>query len=153
MLAAKSKITPLLPYTVRLPSQVEGERKQVVAKRAAVEKKWEESGIDKDSSIDTFARYGAEYFNLGPVLWPLAWQPSYMVLRHTRVYYEYLLYDDVLLGRNGVEKLMDEEVVTSCLERGLWDEESEIGELRERLQKSVRRSLQPIDKKRSIYDR
>jgi hypothetical protein len=151
MFAFKTRITPWLPNTVRLPSQVAANRTKLLAHREVVEKKWEGEDVNKES-VDTFARYGAEYFELGPKLWPLNLQPKYVILRHTRIYYEYLLYDDVLLGEKGVMELRDEEVIISAIERGLWDEKTEMLELRQRLQKAVLRSMKPIDSE-SIYDK
>ena len=140
----KTRITPLLPYPVRLPSQVASERVKVMLRWRNVLKKWE--GVDIQTlDVFQFARYSAEFHNLGPAVIPLEWIPKVLapdlVLAFSRKYSEYLLYDDILLGKYGVRGLEDEEVVIATLERGIWHPDASKGQLRAKLQESVEKSL------------
>jgi len=109
-----------------------------------VAKKWERADI-QNLDILQFATYSVEFHNLGPALLPLNWVPTFvaedLIVAYAREYYEYLLYDDLLLGDTGVRGLEDEEVVVAAYERGIWLPNLSQRELRERLQQSVKASL------------
>ena len=139
----KSRITPLLPYTVWLPSQMKAHHEKILANRVEVQSKYAKIDFEKKDIVD-YLSFGMEYFSLQPKLMPsfaLRSMPDFIKLRKTMFYYEYLFWDDKLLGEHGVKSLVDEEVVIAAIERGLWDSDTSMNELRQRLQKSVAKTL------------
>jgi hypothetical protein len=133
-------ISGKLPRPCQQPSQVELVRNQAVERWRRTEEKWR--GVDP-GTLDqlSFIMYMAEFHDLGMSVIPLKWQPWFVLMGRVKRHVEYLRYDDVLIGRNGVEGLIDDEVIISSVERGIWDPETDMKVLRERLQKSVRQSF------------
>jgi hypothetical protein len=128
---------PLLPYVLRLPYQVELDRDLRLRRWAKVEKKWGHANPNELDLLD-FVRFSAEFHGLGGRLWPLKWTPNIILRTRVKRHYDYLRCDDLQLWYDGVQGLEDDEVVIAALQRGLWDRHTPMLVLRQRLQRSVK---------------
>jgi hypothetical protein len=133
----RSPLTPLLPYPCRLPEQVKiGRTNRLKLQQKAEQRLKGRSTSDLNET--EYIRYSAEFHGIKAPLVPLAITPLFYLLRGVRKYYDYLRWDDLLIHRDGgVRSLIDEEVVIAALDRGLWDPESSVKDLRKRLEKNV----------------
>jgi hypothetical protein len=135
MTVFKSRITPLIPYTCRLPSQVEAQRmKQLKGRENALKRL---NGVEPDDLDDAaYLRYSAEYFGVGKPLLPIHWQPTFLLSGSVGEHMAYLRSDNAGLTKDGgVAGLEDEEVVLAAVDRGLWDPDTPVQELRKRVDK------------------
>jgi hypothetical protein len=128
---------PLLPYVLRLPYQVELDRDVRLRRWVNIETKWRNVNPNELDLLD-FVRYSAEFHGLGGRLWPLKWTPNIILRTRVKRHYDYLRCDDLQLWYDGVQGLEDDEVVIAALQRGLWDRETPMLKLRQRLQRSVK---------------
>ena len=134
----KSRITPVIPYTCRLPSQIEAERAKLLKKRETALQKCK--GVEPDQlSQAAYMRYAAEFFGLQKPLLPLSWQRTSWLARSVEQHLYYIRQDNAFLAKDGgVVGLNDDEVILAAVDRGLWDPEAPVHEIRRRLDKNVR---------------
>jgi hypothetical protein len=133
-------ISDKLPYPCRQPSQVQVVRQQALERWRRTEEKWK--GVDP-ATLDfyPFVLYMAEFHGLAMKVIPLSVQPWYMLIGRVKRHVEYLRYDDLMIGKNGVDGLIDEEVIISAVERGIWDPDTPMDRLRKRLQQYVNQTF------------
>lgn len=137
----RNVLSDKLPYTVRQPGQVDIVRDQAAERWRRVTEKY--GGRDSGSmEFLEYVMYTVEFHGLGVKVLPLNWHPWFLLMARARRKAEYLRWDDLMIGHNGVEGLMDEEVVFSAVERGIWDADTGMNDLRHRLQKSVNSTIE-----------
>jgi len=124
--------TPLLPYTCRIPKQVEGERRVLERRRRASFAAVTDGVVDTGLDIPGKGAGGLNKSQLLHIsrslglhgrVWDLSGgflPPVLLVREKVKRRLAYLEQDDALLRRDGgVETLRDEEVMIACEERGI----------------------------------
>jgi hypothetical protein len=134
-------ISDKLPYPCRQPKQVEIVRNKAVERWRRTEEKWKSVDPGQLKMLD-FVLYMAEFHDLAVKGIPLSWQPWFVLIGRVKKHVEYLRFDDMMIGKDGVKGLIDEEVIISAVERGIWDPQTSIDQLRQRLQRSINQSFQ-----------
>jgi hypothetical protein len=134
-------ISDKLPYPCRQPRQVEIVRNKAIERWKQTDEKWKNVDPSKLEMLD-FVLYMAEFHDLTVKGIPINWQPWFLLVGRVKKHVEYLRYDDMMIGKDGVKGLIDEEVIISAVERGIWDPDTSMDQLRLRLQKSINQSFQ-----------
>jgi hypothetical protein len=127
--------TPILPYTCRIPAQVEGERRVLERRRRASFSGMTDGVVVTGLDTPEKRSGGLEALSKGQLLhisrslglhcrvWDLSrgfLPPVLLVRGKVKKRLAYLEQDDALLARDGgVETLRDEEVMIACEERGI----------------------------------
>jgi hypothetical protein len=137
MTVFRRQLTPVLPYPCRLPEQVMIGRMNRLKWQQRAERRLNGRN-PSELTPDEYIVYSAEFHGLKLPIIPFAMHPLFYHFRSVRKYYDYLRWDDILIHRDGgVKEMIDEEVIFATLDRGIWDPEASIKELRRRLMRNV----------------